>query len=71
MNKALVIIQICVGALLTASILLQSKGAALGETFGGNSVFFGSRRGAEKTLFIITIILAVLFVGLAYALLFF
>ena len=70
MNKILLIIQVCVGGLLTASILLQSKGAALGETFGGDSVFYGSRRGAEKTLFILTIILAIVFVGLAYAILF-
>jgi len=69
MDKALLIIQVCVGALLTASILLQSKGAALGNAFGGDSAFYGSRRGAEKTLFIITIILAIIFVGLAYALL--
>ena len=70
MEKALIIIQLIVGALLVTAILLQSKSASLGEAFGGGNVFYGSRRGSEKTLFIITIVLAVIFVALAYALLF-
>jgi|GEM_PF-179103 len=69
-QKILIIIQLIVGALLVAAILLQSKSASLGEAFGGGNVFYGSRRGSEKTLFIITIVLAVIFVALAYALLF-
>jgi len=54
-----------------ASILLQARGASLGEAWGGSSAFYTTRRGADRTLFIITIILAVLFVLVALANLFF
>lgn len=70
MNNAILVTELVIGALLTTSILLQSKGASVGEAFGGSSAFYGSRRGVEKTLFIITATLAVIFVGLAYLLLF-
>ena len=45
-----------------ASILLQSRGAGLGATFGGDSSVYRSRRGIEKRLFQFTVMLAVLFV---------
>jgi preprotein translocase subunit SecG len=54
------LILVCAG--LIASILLQSRGAGLGATFGGESSVYRSRRGVEKTLFQFTIALAVLFV---------
>ena len=47
---------------LMASILLQSRGAGLGATFGGDSSVYRSRRGIEKRLFQFTIVLAILFV---------
>ena len=40
-----------------ASILLQSRGAGLGATFGGDSTVYRSRRGIEKRLFQFTIAL--------------
>ena len=55
---------ILVVALLVTSILLQVKGAG-GGLFGGGEAQFRTRRGAEKTLFQITIGLAVIFVVLA------
>ena len=70
MEQTLIILQLIFGALLTASVLLQAKGASLGEAFGGSNVFYGSRRGPERTLFIITVVLAVLFVGFSFVLLF-
>jgi preprotein translocase subunit SecG len=54
---------VCVG--LIAAILLQSRGAGLGATFGGDSSVYRSRRGVEKRLFQFTIILALLFVGVS------
>jgi preprotein translocase subunit SecG len=51
---------VCIG--LIAAILLQSRGAGLGATFGGESSVYRSRRGVEKTLFQFTIVLAALFV---------
>ena len=56
-----VILMVC---LLVASILMQVKGAG-GGLFGGGAAQFRTRRGVEKTLFQITIVLAVMFVILA------
>lgn len=60
-------IQIVLGALLVAAILLQRSGGALGSAFGGDnfSSAFHTRRGFEKVLFNFTIVLAVLFVASA------
>ncbi len=44
------------------SILMQSRGAGLGATFGGDSSVYRSRRGIEKRLFQFTVVLAILFV---------
>jgi preprotein translocase subunit SecG len=51
-----------VSVALMASILLQSRGAGLGATFGGDSSVYRSRRGIEKRLFQFTVVLAILFV---------
>jgi len=69
-NNILTIVQVVLAILLMISILVQSRGASLGEAFGGSSSFYGTRRGSEKTLFIITVVLAVLFVILALVALF-
>ena len=47
---------------LIVSVILQNKGVGLGGLTGGESgSVFSARRGIEKTLFIITIVLSVLF----------
>ena len=55
--------QIGVAALLIATILLQQTGAGLSEVLGGSGtdVGFHTRRGAEKTLFYLTIVFASFF----------
>jgi preprotein translocase subunit SecG len=53
-----------VAILLIVTILLQVKGAG-GGLFGGGEAQFRTRRGVEKTLFQITIGLAVVFAMLA------
>ena len=64
-------IQIGLAVLLTASVLLQQTGAGLGGAFGDNfSSGFHTRRGFEKTLFIATIVLGILFSGSVFASLF-
>jgi preprotein translocase subunit SecG len=63
-NPILAIAEILVAIGLIASILLQSRGAGLGATFGGESSAYRSRRGVEKTLFQFTIVLAGLFVAI-------
>ena len=49
--------------LMTILILLQTRGASLGAGFGGSGELFTARRGVDKTMHQITIILAILFVG--------
>lgn len=61
MKEALLIIQIVLGFLLIGLIVLQSKGTGLGSTFGGDMGFYGTKRGAEKILFITTIVVSALF----------
>ncbi|MBM3205669.1 preprotein translocase subunit SecG [Candidatus Shapirobacteria bacterium] len=56
-----VTIQALIAILLIAAILIQAKGAGLGEAWGGFSELFSSRRGVEKIIFNATVILAVLF----------
>ena len=62
MENILLLGQMLVSIALMASILLQSRGAGLGATFGGDSSVYRSRRGIEKRLFQFTVVLVVLFV---------
>lgn len=70
-NQFMPLIQIFLGIILTGLILLQSKGTGLGSTFGGDMGFYGTKRGAEKMLFILTIIIATLFLITSVAAIFF
>lgn len=70
LEKLFIVVQVVVGILLTGAILLQARGAGLGETFGGSGVFYGSRRGPERILYLITIGLAAMFVLLSFVILF-
>ncbi|MEX2043352.1 MAG: preprotein translocase subunit SecG [Patescibacteria group bacterium] len=56
---------------LITLILLQNRGVALSSTFGGadSSVNY-QRRGAEKVLHYLTIAAALIFVGVAFGILF-
>jgi preprotein translocase subunit SecG len=56
------IAQILVATLLTVVLLMQAKGSGVGSALGGGtSSSFRTRRGVEKTLFNITIMLAIVF----------
>jgi preprotein translocase subunit SecG len=56
------IAQILVATILMLVILLQAKGSGIGTALGGGtSSSFRTRRGVEKTLFQLTIVLAVVF----------
>ena len=46
-------------------ILLQARGTGLSSTFGGESTAYRSRRGLERTLFRITVILIIFFVAIS------
>ncbi|MEO7618052.1 MAG: preprotein translocase subunit SecG [Candidatus Saccharibacteria bacterium] len=56
------IITVVTGALMILLVLLQNRGQSLGSSFGGDSSFYRSKRGAEKIIFNATIVLAVVFV---------
>ena len=62
---ALTYIQIGLAVLLMAAILPQQKGAGLSSTFGGSSLEYSTKRGAEKIIFYATIVLAVLFLAVS------
>jgi preprotein translocase subunit SecG len=62
------IVQIIVAFCLIVAVLLQVKGQGLGGIFGGSDTgIYKTRRGAERTLFNLTIILVVLFFLFALA----
>jgi len=66
LNIALIIISV----LLILSVILQSKGAGLGGLTGADTgSVYTARRGVERTLFWITIILSVVFFALVLTLL--
>jgi preprotein translocase subunit SecG len=54
--------QILVSASLILVVLLQARGSGFGGALGGSSTFFRTRRGAEKTLFQLTIVLVIVFI---------
>lgn len=61
MQLAISVTQIVISLLLITLVLMQSKGVGLGRAFGGGEVYH-TRRGAEKIVFISTIVVATLFV---------
>ena len=66
LNIALIIISV----LLILSVILQSKGAGLGGLTGADTgAVYTARRGVERTLFWITIVLSVVFFALVLTLL--
>ena len=67
MQNILNIVQVIVSIFLIIIILLQQKGSGLGSTFGGDSAVYRTKRGAEKTIFRMTIILSFIFLATALA----
>ena len=61
MKNIILVIQISIATGLISLILLQAKGVDLGRAWGGGGGFYKSRRGVEKIVFYLTILLAVLF----------
>lgn len=59
------IAQILVSIVLVVTIFFQLHGGGFGGIFGQTESVYRSRRGLEKTLFNLTIILAIVFVILA------
>jgi len=72
MTQFLQIALIITSVALILSVILQSKGAGLGGLTGADTgSVFTARRGIERTLFWVTILLSVLFFVLTITLIFF
>jgi len=67
MRLFLTIFQIIISILLIGAILLQQRGTGLSAAFGGEGNVYRTKRGLEKLIFVVTIILAFLFFGAALA----
>lgn len=69
MENILNLAQIILAAILVTAILLQRRGMGLGGALGGGEGgnVYRTKRGFEKTLFTSTIILSILFFGVAFA----
>lgn len=63
--RSLLIAQAVVAVLLMVSILLQNRGSGLGSAFGGDFGGYYTKRGLEKFFLYATVVLAIVFVGLA------
>ncbi len=64
--------QIVLSVLLVIGVLLQQSEAGLGSGFGGGDGFSSghhTKRGAEKTIFIATIVISIVFVATTFGLL--
>lgn len=58
----LLVAQMVIAISVGTAILLQSRGTGLSATFGGESTAYRSRRGLERTLFRLTVLLIIVFV---------
>ena len=59
------LVQIILSVGLITLVILQSKGGSLNRMFGGEGGVYKTRRGFEKTLFNVTILVIVAFFVLA------
>lgn len=71
MIKYLEIIELISAIVLILTVLIQNRGAGLGETFGGDGGnVYSTRRNIEKILFNITIVSSVIFFATAITILY-
>ena len=67
MGTYLNIVQILVSVVLIVVVLLQTRGSGFSATFSSDTSIYRTRRGVERTLFNVTIGLAVLFILVSVA----
>ena len=68
-SEVLNVVQILIALVVIGAVILQAKGAGLGNIFGGAGAesSYRTRRGLERSLFRGTIVLMLIFVGLSIA----
>lgn len=57
------IAQTAFAVLTVITVLLQQRGTAIGSAFGGGSEHYATQRGAQKTIFILSVIFALAFIA--------
>jgi preprotein translocase subunit SecG len=62
MQTYLSVAQIVLAVALILAVMLQVRGGGLGGIFGQADSVYRTKRGVEKTLFLLTIALVVLFI---------
>jgi len=65
-STLITIVQVILAIVLIVVILLQQKGSGLGAAFGGGGAVYTSRRGVDKVLYNITIVVSILFFLVAF-----
>ena len=65
MQTYLFIAQMVLSVALVLAVLLQVRGGGLGGIFGQADTVYRTRRGMEKTLFQLTVVLVVLFISVS------
>jgi len=60
-KTAITVIQVICAIVIIIAVLLQQKGTGLSGVFGGSTNYYQTKRGAEKFLYWLTIISAVIF----------
>ena len=65
MQTFLFVAQMVLSVALVLAVLLQVRGGGLGGIFGQADTVYRTRRGLEKTLFQLTVVLVVLFIIVA------
>ena len=65
MQTYLNVAQIILAVALVLAVLLQVKGGGLGGIFGQADTVYRTKRGLEKTLFQLTVVVAALFIIIA------
>jgi preprotein translocase subunit SecG len=62
LNIILQVVMTGSAVLMIVAILLQARGATLGAGFGASGELYTTRRGLDKNLFEVTVVLVVIFV---------
>jgi preprotein translocase subunit SecG len=68
LQNILLIAQITASVLLVISVLLQNRAEGLGSMFGGGGEIFRTKRGLEKFLYYLTIVLVAILVVISFIL---
>lgn len=61
MKDIVLTLQIIISVILVILVLIQSKGGGLGSAFGGSSQVYRSKRGVEKVINYLTIVIVIAF----------